>query len=342
MRLRTTALALAVGALTTTVAFGDEEMKRELDRIRSRMEQMERDHKREMDALRNELAGSGGSSSALEAEVDQLMERVGSLEGEIRSPRKNVASRGYVDVSLNALLVAGASEADDETLRALNAGGHDPGRRGFTSQGIELTLKGGVDPYWDALATIVHVIDPETNDSFVEVEEAWMSSAAIVDGVRLRAGQFYTVFGRHNEQHAHVWEFVNAPVVNTRFLGGDGMRGLGFDASWLGPEGFPVELTGSVQNADGETMASFLGSREEEHDEEEEEGHGHSHGPASTPGESVGREVRSLEELVYSFRAAMPWRPSDEHEVLFGGSWAMGPSGAGAATDARVAGLDVT
>lgn len=71
-----------------------------------------------------------------------------------------------------------------------------------------------------------------------------------------------TEFGRLNPRHPHEWEWLDQPVVSSRFFGPDGMRNPGFRLGWLTPLPWYSELHGGMQNANGETMASFFSSEE--------------------------------------------------------------------------------
>ena len=81
-------------------------------------------------------------------------------------------------------------------------------------------------------------------------------------GFQLEFGHFFTEFGRLNPVHPHAWDFMDQPVVLTRFFGEDGMRGPGVRLGWLLPLGWTSELHFGAQTAKGETMVSFLANDE--------------------------------------------------------------------------------
>ena len=74
-------------------------------------------------------------------------------------------------------------------------------------------------------------------------------------------GQFFTEFGRINVRHPHEWDFLDQPVVNTRFFGPDGMRGPGVRLGWLTGLPWFCDVHFGAQNANGETMTSFFSER---------------------------------------------------------------------------------
>ncbi len=302
--------------------------------MREQMRLMEERHAAEIADLRREFAQSTEQStetdgSELTAEIDDLLDRMDDLEDQARVTPAGRGAFKLLDVSLNALFAAGGSTAQDDEIEQLNAGGHDPNRRGFTVQNVELILKGAVDPYFTATANIVYQIDRD-GESQVELEEAYAESVALPFGLRAKVGQYFTNFGRHNPQHPHQWEFVDMPFGWTRMLGGDGMRGPGAQLSWLLPTDTAIEITGSVQNANGETMSSFV-------DPESQDG-----SSQSTFGAQREHEVRSLDDLVWSGRATASFDVDDEWTTLFGTSAAFGPNSAGSSARTSLLGLDAT
>jgi len=104
-----------------------------------------------------------------------------------------------------------------------------PGERGFSLAESELALYANIDPYFYGMLT--YAIAP---DNTASVEEAFVQTAALSHGLTLKVGRFYSGIGYLNSQHAHTWDFVDAPLAYRAFLGGqfgdDGMQ-----VKWLAP-----------------------------------------------------------------------------------------------------------
>jgi len=96
-------------------------------------------------------------------------------------------------------------------------------------QELELGLQSVIDPY--ARADIFISFTPEE----VAVEEAYLTSLNLPGGLQVRAGQFFSPFGRQNQQHPHVWEFVDAPLARSRLVASEVLSGPGVDVAWLAP-----------------------------------------------------------------------------------------------------------
>ncbi|MEY3014868.1 MAG: hypothetical protein RIT45_3603, partial [Pseudomonadota bacterium] len=124
-------------------------------------------------------------------------------------------------------------------------GNHDPRDAGFNLQQLELHMESSVDPY----------LQLETNIVFaqfgVEVEEAYARTTRLPGRVQLRAGQFLARAGRSNPKHPHAWHFADQALVNGKFFGSEGQRGLGAEVSWLAPLPWYVELIAGAAMADG-------------------------------------------------------------------------------------------
>jgi hypothetical protein len=101
---------------------------------------------------------------------------------------------------------------------------------------LELALQAVIDPY--ARADIFISFTPDE----VAVEEAYLTTLNLPAGLQLRAGKFFSPFGRLNQQHPHVWDFVDAPLASGRLLATEVLSGPGVDVAWLAPLPWFAEL----------------------------------------------------------------------------------------------------
>ncbi len=198
------------------------------------------------------------------------------------------------DISL-LLDTAGAWFSDDKPQQS---GAHDPNETGFVLQQLELAIESVVDPYFDMRTNIVFT------PFGVEIEEALGRTLALPHGLQMRFGQFLTRLGRINPTHLHSWSFVDQPLVIGKMLGGDGLRGLGVEASWMLPLPWYVEVIGASQRADGACCArSFYG------------------------GDAL--PVSDAGDLLHSTRIAQFFPIDRDLSVMWGLSAAFGPNASG-------------
>jgi hypothetical protein len=244
--------------------------------------------------------------------------------------RRQLAALRLVDLSAVLNAAAGGSSEHGETLGTLQGGGHDPKRRGFSLQQLELSLAGAVDPFFKLESHLVFTEDG------VELEEAYATTTALPAELQVRAGYFLTPFGRLNPSHPHSWDWLDQPVINTRLFGGDGMRGPGVTLSWLAPLPWYSELLVGAQQGEGEFMASFRGEGLHAHHGAEEE---HAEGIGGRP--VVERETHGLGDLVYLARWSNGFDLGDAVSGQWGLSSLFGANNAGADSDTWVYGTDL-
>lgn len=274
-------------------------------------------------------AGLAHGADSVEAQLADLKQRQAALEARLAqgggdgkggaTPRLRL-----VDLSLAVQAIGGTSTERDESIQNLQGGGHDPKQRGFTMPNAELAISGVVDPYFFGQANIITFIDDE-GETVLELEEAFIRTQALPYGLEVKAGQFFTEFGRQNQRHPHSWSWIDQPVIMSRVFGGDGMRGQGARVSVDLPLSWQSDVLFGMQNARGETMASFFG-----------EGEGIA---GYEPG--VETDTRNLGDLSYHGRWSNALDVSDDLTVRFGASFAVGPNSAGVETDTLIWGAHV-
>jgi hypothetical protein len=118
-----------------------------------------------------------------------------------------------------------------------------PGRRGFSLAESELVFTANVDPLFSANLTLA--VTPEDT---IQVEEAYGLFRAPY-GLQPKFGRFLSGVGYLNEQHAHAWDFVDAPLAYQAFFGGQ-YKTDGLQVKWVAPTETFIELGGEVGNGD--------------------------------------------------------------------------------------------
>jgi len=230
--------------------------------------------------------------------------------------------KNYMNISFDGMFALAGSSARD--LSDIERGDHDPLQRGFNARNIELAFDGAVDPYFEGFANIVFKLDNDNNTD-VEVEEAFLQTTSLPFNLQLKAGQFFAAFGRINPTHPHTWDFADAPIVHALLLGGDGLRGVGTQISWIVPVPWYSQLILGVQNGRGGTGYSFR-----------------------NPGDNgmffdrrtTDREIRGLEDFVWIPRWENSVDLSPTQVVLGGVSGAFGSNETGGNARTQIYGGD--
>ena len=137
-----------------------------------------------------------------------------------------------ISLILSGLYVNASRDASDYAIRGFASparGELGPGSRGFSLAETELGISASVDPWWIGNASLaLH------GDDSVSVEEAYVQTTALGNGLTLKAGRFFSNIGYLNPKHAHTWDFVDNPLAYQAMLGtqfGDD----GVQLRWLAP-----------------------------------------------------------------------------------------------------------
>jgi hypothetical protein len=335
-------LALCLGALGVAVfdlqaqdAQQVETLKRQLEQMQENLNRIVREQQAQIDALKGQIeamktnAAPGQASVPPPAQPSQPVTGAGAGGATTPgtwSPTQPIrvgSAQAYLNISFDALVAAGGSTAND--INRLETGGHDPTQNGFTVQNLETVFEGKVDPYFRGQANIVLQIGPD-GQTTIEAEEAYLETLSLPLNLQVKAGQFFTEFGRLNTSHPHTWDFVDQPLVNGRFLGPDGLRSAGARISWLAPTPFYSELFMTVANSQGTTAFSF---------ENDHEGQPFFGRPA------VPQSADSLSDLLFVPRYAASFNLSDAQTLLIGGSAALAPNSSGTDANTQIYGVDL-
>ena len=231
--------------------------------------------------------------------------------------------KSYLNISFDGMFAGAIST--EKHLDRLETGDHDPQQRGFNARNLELALDGAVDPYFEGFANIVFKLD-NNNETGVEAEEAFLQTTTLPLGLQIKGGQFFSQLGRINSQHPHVWDFADAPLVNGRLLGPDGLRGVGVQVSWVAPVPWYSQFIFAMQNGSGGTGYSFRNPGE---------------GGVFYGRETIDRPLRGAQDLAFIPRWENSFDLSPTQTLLVGVSGAFGPNDTGATTHTQVYAADV-
>lgn len=329
IHVRVALLALLFAGASTALAQDTvNDRLRKLEAALQSMQQELSEKDRQIESLNNQVRQLKRQVPSAEQRQDEDQALLDSMVGERESSTTpdldlTIGNLRLTDISAIINVAAGASDQHDEVISTLQGGAHDPKERGFNFQQLELSIGGAVDPFFTGQAHVV-VLEDE-----VELEEAYATTSSMPWGLEFKVGYYLTEFGRVNQEHPHSWAWIDQPVVNSRFFGGDGMRGAGARLGWLTPAPWYSEFLLGMQDADGDLMVSFLGEGhdhgdEHGHEEEEDEEHHFEEGIGGRP--IHDRETRSLEEFVYSFRWVNGLDLTDTVSTQFGVSTVYGPN----------------
>ncbi|MDP3668330.1 MAG: hypothetical protein Q8R69_01395 [Telluria sp.] len=233
---------------------------KELDAIRAQIREMKQSYDTRLQALEQRLqdaqaATAAAQNAALAAAraAPAPAPAAAPAPAPIRAPGASGANAFNPSV---ALVLGGTyvNLSQDPELYRIGgvvppAGEIGPGRRSFNLGESELTMTANIDPLFSGQLTFALSADNEA-----EVEEAFVRTRGLSNGLNFKAGRFLSGLGYLNSRHAHTWDFVDAPLAYQAFLGGQ-YKSDGVQATWLAPTDTFVELGAEAGNG-----AAFPGS----------------------------------------------------------------------------------
>ena len=212
------------------------------------------------------LAQAQQPSAATSEEIKALEQRMGDLEAQVQAAQARPQQQNALNPAISAILngVYANLSKDPKTYRLSGfvptAGEVGPPPRGFSLGESELGVSSNIDPWFRG--TLIASISPD--DDTIGVEEGYIETLRLPHGFTAKAGRFFSAIGYQNQIHAHAWDFTDAPLVMTAFLGGQ-LNEDGVQLRWLAPtqfywdmgtelgrgRAFPASLSASGKNGAG-------------------------------------------------------------------------------------------
>lgn len=215
----------------------------ELQQIRNEIKQMKQSYEARIQALETRLQQAEGTAKAAQstaAIADEKASQVAVAPQQGTTPGAN-AFNPEISLILSGIYSNLSHDPANYRITGFMPGGEiGPGKRGFSLTESELGIYANIDP--DFYGGLNFSMAP---DNMVSVEEAFIQPVSLSHGLSMKAGRFFSGIGYLNEQHAHTWDFVDAPLAYQAFLGGQ-MNDDGVQLKWLAPTDTFLELGAEV------------------------------------------------------------------------------------------------
>jgi hypothetical protein len=238
-----TALAAALVVPMAASAADD----KELAAIRAQIQEMKQSYEARLQALEQRLQDAQAAAAQAQNAALAAAQPAPAAAAPVAPAPVPAASNAF---NPNISLVLAGSYAnlsqDPEQYRLQGflppTGEVGPGKRGFNLGESELTFAANVDPMFSGQLTF-----SLTGEETVGVEEAFVQTRSLGNGFNAKAGRFLSSVGYLNNQHAHTWDFVDAPLVYQAFFGGQ-YTPDGLQVKWLAPTDTLIEIGAEIGN----------------------------------------------------------------------------------------------
>ena len=228
---------LAAMLLTPLVAQADKSDNGDLRALREEISRLRADYEKRIEALESRLVLAETKVVAVEGAAARADMPV------TPAPAAAVGANAF-NPAISLILSGQYSNHSRDPVGYRITGFHLPNaslsdiapQRGLGLTESELGISANVDQlFYGAMNLAVHP------DDTVSTEEAFIQTTTLPHGLTMKAGRWFSGIGYLNEQHAHTWDFVDAPLAYQAFLGAQ-FNNDGVQLRWLAPTDTFIEL----------------------------------------------------------------------------------------------------
>ena len=173
----------------------------------------------------------------------KTVEIEGQLEQGVAVSRYSTAQNNFnpaISLILDGHYVSFDNDPDDYELPGFALGGES----GLKTKGLslgesELVMSANIDDKFFGKATLG--LHNEEGGTEVDLEEAYIQTTGLGNGLSMKAGRFFLAMGYINEQHAHAWDFADVPLIYRGLFGGQ-LKDDGLQMSYVAPTDIFLQL----------------------------------------------------------------------------------------------------
>ena len=202
----------------------------EMEKLRAEIQQMKQSYETRIQSLEARLQ----QTETVTGQADRKAEEA-SIQASTHATSAN-AFNPNISLILSGIYANRSQDSKYHITGFQGGSGSGPGLRGFSLAESELGIYSNIDHYF--YGGINFSMHP---DNSVSVEEAFVQTSALPYGLTVKGGRFFSGVGYLNEQHAHIWDFVDNPLAYQAFLGNQ-FGDDGVQLRWIAPTDTYVEL----------------------------------------------------------------------------------------------------
>jgi hypothetical protein len=255
-------LALAL-ILMSAGTLNAQDLSGEVAELRQILTEMKSDYESRIADLENRLDRAERSARSASRDADEAMEIAEQTAIDLTA---GASSPNTFNPAIGAVLVARYADIDTgwEGIPGFIPDGElGPGSSGFSLGESELNMNADIDSRFFGNLTLA--LEDEGGETEVAVEEAWIQTTGLSNGLTLRGGRYFSGIGYLNSFHRHADDFGDRPLPYQAFFGGQYIPD-GAQVRWIAPSAllleFGAELTwgsGSKTSADEWTVFAKVG-----------------------------------------------------------------------------------
>ena len=232
------ALALAL-ILVSSGTLNAQDLSGEAADLRQMLADMKNDYESRIDELERRLDRAELSARIASRDADEAME---IAEQTAIDATAGASSPNTFNPAIGVVLVGRYANVDRgwQDIPGFIPGGElGPGSSGFSLGESDFNVNANIDPRFFGNLTLA--LEDEGGVTEVAVEEAWIQTTALPNGLTLLGGRYFSGIGYLNKFHRHADDFGDRPLPYQAFFGGQYIPD-GLQLRWIAPTPLLLEF----------------------------------------------------------------------------------------------------
>lgn len=240
-------MVIAVALACAPQAFAQDA---ELGKIRGEIKQMRDSYEKRIQELEKRLSEAEAKAGKAETAATKAEQSAGKAETAAVAASSPRSSENSFNPAMSLIMQGTFARTSRDPKQfqitgfAPTGGEVGPPKRSFGLGETELHMSASIDPYFRGVA--IMAVAPEGG---IEVEEGYVQTSALPNGLTLKGGRYFSGLGYLNEQHQHAWDFQDAPLPYKAFLGNQ-LKQDGLQLKWVAPTDLFLELGAELSSGD--------------------------------------------------------------------------------------------
>jgi len=202
------AAVTSVALFNSTLVFAESETKN----IKQQLDKLKKDSEQRIQALEIRLLKA--EKTAKQANIK--LQEVQTAFTKINTAKKPSSGQNNFNPAISVILDGRYAnfENEPENYKLLGfAAGHESGlgKKGFSVGHTELAMSANIDDKFYGKLTLA--VAEHAGTAELELEEAYIQTLGLGNGLTIKGGRFLSEMGYLNNQHAHSWDFADAPLI---------------------------------------------------------------------------------------------------------------------------------
>ncbi|WP_369177381.1 hypothetical protein [Candidatus Thiodubiliella endoseptemdiera] len=222
-------VAIATTLFNSTFVFANSET----EAIKQQLDTLKKDYERRIQTLEVRLLKTeeNAKQANSKAQEVQVALKQNNTAQKISSGKNNF--NPAISVILDGRYANFDNDPEDYELPGFALGPESGlGEKGFSVGHTEIAISANIDDkFYGKLTTAIAEHEGATE---VELEEAFIQTLGLGNGLTVKGGRFLSEIGYLNKQHAHAWDFADAPLIY-RGLFGNQLADDGLQISYIAP-----------------------------------------------------------------------------------------------------------